>query len=143
MTGRVSVGVALSALALLAPTTDAVGQERQVVEMVAERFTFTPSRIVVPVGTTVEIRIRSEDTDHGFHIVGEGNVIIPKRRRGEAVVVFEADEVGEFRFECSKLCGAGHNFMRGEIIVTAADDANDANNANDAADADGADDDDS
>ena len=89
------------------------------VEMVAERFTFTPSRIVVQVGTTVEIHIRSEDTDHGFHIVGGRNVIIPKRRFGEAVVVFEADEVGEYRFECSKLCGAGHNFMRGEIIVTA------------------------
>ena len=109
----------IGATALLAGVGSLVAQERQVVEMVAERFTFTPSRIEVPVGTTVEIHIRSEDTDHGFHLVGGGNVIIPKRRQGEAVVVFEADEPGEYRFECSKLCGAGHNFMRGEIIVTA------------------------
>ena len=88
------------------------------VEMVAERFAFTPSRITVPVGTTVEIRITSNDTDHGFHLVGERNVIIPKRRYGEAVVVFEATKPGTYRFECSKLCGAGHNFMRGEIVVT-------------------------
>ena len=111
--------VTVGALGPLACIGDAVAQERQVVEMVAERFTFTPSRIEVPVGTTVEIRIRSEDTDHGFHIVGGRNVVIPKRRRGEAVVVFEADEPGEYRFECSKLCGAGHHFMTGEIIVTA------------------------
>ena len=93
-------------------------QSRQVVEIVAERFAFAPSRITVSVGTTVEIHIRSEDTNHGFRLVDGPNVIIPKRRHGTAVVVFEATEVGEYRFECSKLCGAGHNFMKGEIVVT-------------------------
>ena len=115
--------VMIGAVALAAVVTPVAAQERQVVQMVAERFTFTPSRIVIPVGTILEIHIRSDDTDHGFHIVGGRNVIIPKRRLGEAVVVFEADEVGEYRFECSKLCGAGHNFMRGEIIVTASGEA--------------------
>ena len=133
--------VTLGALGLLALTGDAVTQERQVVQIVAERFTFTPSRIEVAVGTTVEIHIRSEDTDHGFHIVGGRNVIIPKRRLGEAVVVFEADEPGTFRFECSKLCGAGHNFMKGEIIVTAPDEEDAADTDHEDGDADGAGDD--
>jgi cytochrome c oxidase subunit 2 len=94
-------------------------QEREVVEIVAERFTFTPSEITVTIGTTIELRIRSDDTMHGFRIVGRDvDVAVPKRRQGEAVVVFEATEVGRFRFECSRLCGAGHNFMRGEIVVT-------------------------
>ena len=94
-------------------------QEREVVEILAERFTFTPSEITVTVGTTIELRVRSDDTMHGFRIVGRNvNVAVPKRRQGEAVVVFEATEVGRFRFECSRLCGAGHNFMRGEIVVT-------------------------
>jgi cytochrome c oxidase subunit 2 len=97
----------------------AAAQERQVVEMVAERFTFTPSRLEVAVGTTVEIHIRSQDTNHGFHLVNGPNVIVPKRRQGEAVVLFEADVPGVYQFECSKLCGAGHNFMKGEIVVTA------------------------
>ena len=122
------------ALGLLALTGNAVAQERQVVQIVAERFTFTPSRIEVPVGTPVEIHIRSEDTNHGFHIVGGRNVIIPKRRLGEAVVVFEADEPGTYRFECSKLCGAGHNFMKGEIIVTAADEEDAPDEDDEAAD---------
>lgn len=94
------------------------GQERLVVSVVAERFTFTPSEIRVPIGSTLELRVRSEDTMHGFRIVGRDvNVAVPKRRQGEAVVLFEATEAGRYRFECSRLCGAGHNFMTGEIIV--------------------------
>lgn len=95
-----------------------LGQERVVVSVVAERFTFTPSEIRVPVGSTLELRIRSEDTMHGFRIVGhQVNVAVPKRRQGEAVVLFDAARAGRYRFECSRLCGAGHNFMRGEIVV--------------------------
>ena len=98
-------------------------QDRQVVSIVAERFSFTPSEIEVTAGTTLELRVRSEDTMHGFRIVGRGvNVAVPKRRQGEAVVLFEAREVGRYRFECSRMCGAGHNFMRGAIVVVAAED---------------------
>ena len=109
------VGFAILILAFSNPT---YVQERRVVRIVAERFSFTPSQITVPIGTTLELRVRSEDTAHGFRIVGgDVNVAVPKRRQGEAVVVFEATEVGRYRFECSRLCGAGHNFMRGAIIV--------------------------
>ncbi len=134
-------GLTVGVLGMLSLGGVVMAQERQVVQIVAERFTFTPSRIEVAVGTTVEIHIRSEDTDHGFHIVGGRNVIIPKRRQGEAVVVFEADEPGTYRFECSKLCGAGHNFMKGEIIVTAPDEDDAAETDNEDGDADGAGDD--
>jgi len=118
-TRRVIMVLGAVALALAAESgSPAVGQERQVVEVVAERFTFTPSEIRVPVGTTLELRVRSDDTMHGFRIVGANvNVAVPKRRQGEAVVLFDATEVGRYRFECSRLCGAGHNFMRGEIVV--------------------------
>ena len=95
-----------------------VDRERRVVRILAERFSFTPSEIRVPRGVTLELRIRSDDTMHGFRIVGRNvNLLVPKRRQGEAVVVFEAVEVGRYDFECSRLCGAGHNFMRGAIVV--------------------------
>lgn len=88
------------------------------VRVVAERFSFTPSEIRVRRGTVVELQIRSSDTAHGFRIVGAGvNVVVPKRRQGDVTVVFEAREPGRYTFECSRLCGAGHNFMRGAIIV--------------------------
>ena len=93
------------------------GQERQVVSILAERFTFAPSKITVPVGVTLELRVRSNDTAHGFHIVGQGvNVAVPKRRRGEAVVLFDAAQPGRYRFECSRMCGA--DAYRNEMGIT-------------------------
>jgi cytochrome c oxidase subunit 2 len=110
--------LAAAALLVLLGPLGTWSQDRQVIRITAERFTFTPSRVTVKRGTTVEFRLRSEDTNHGFHILGsDANVIIPKRGRGEATLVFVADTPGRYTFECSKLCGAGHAFMRGTITV--------------------------
>jgi cytochrome c oxidase subunit II len=99
------------------PSADAA-QEVQVVEITAERFSFTPSEIRVKAGTRLEIRLRSEDTAHGFHIIGTDiDLELPKRGRGVATVTFEPPN-GRHTFECSQLCGAGHSYMRGVIIVT-------------------------
>jgi len=108
-----------SAVLLVVLTSHALeSQDRKVVRVVAERFAFTPSEIKVKRGTVVEFRLRSDDTNHGFHIVGsDANVIIPKRGRGDATLVFRADTAGRYTFECSKMCGAGHSMMRGSIIV--------------------------
>jgi cytochrome c oxidase subunit 2 len=91
----------------------------RIIHIVAERFAFTPAEITVDAGTVVELRISSEDTDHGFRLVGPGNinVAIPKRGRGDVRVKFEATEPGRFTFECSHVCGAGHSFMRGTLRV--------------------------
>ena len=120
MNGRVlrlsSLALAVLLVILAAPSGSS--QDRQVVKITAERFTFTPSQIKVKRGTVIEFRLRSDDTNHGFRIVGSrANVIIPKRGRGEATLVFRADTPGRYTFECSKMCGAGHSFMRGEITV--------------------------
>jgi len=90
----------------------------QVVEISAERFTFTPSEVKTTLGTTLRIRLRSDDTTHGFRIVGTGtNIEIPKRGRGVATVEFTPEHAGHYEFQCAKLCGAGHAFMRGVIVV--------------------------
>lgn len=91
----------------------------RVVHVVAERFSFTPARITVDQGATLDLRITSDDTSHGFKLTGPHatDIEIPKRGRGEARVTFEATEPGSFRFECSRVCGAGHGFMRGTIEV--------------------------
>lgn len=90
----------------------------RVIRLVAERFTFVPSRIKLKLGEVVELRIRSLDTDHGFRLQDtDVNVVIPKRGRGEVRVLFRAQRKGVFHFVCSKACGAGHTIMRGRIIV--------------------------
>ena len=90
----------------------------RLVRVTAERFTFTPSQITVTAGEPVELHLKSEDTAHGFRIRGIPlNVVIPKRGHDELVVSFQADTPGRYVFECSRMCGAGHNFMRGTLIV--------------------------
>ncbi len=120
-------GVVLLSMALVAPrlaqarsdvkitkSQDAV----KVVRITAERFAFTPSEIVVEKGTVIEFHLTSDDTDHGFRIVGtDVNAEIPKRRRGEAVVKYVADTAGRFVIECSRPCGAGHTAMRATLVV--------------------------
>jgi cytochrome c oxidase subunit 2 len=112
-------GALVCAIGLVMLTSpSSFSQVPKVIRITAERFAFTPSHITVKRGTIVELRLRSEDTNHGFHIVGsEFNTIIPKRGRGDGTVIFRADSLGRYTFECSKMCGAGHTFMRGTLVV--------------------------
>jgi cytochrome c oxidase subunit II len=109
-------------LLVLASATAGRGQpaaQPRVVHVAAERFAFTPSEITVDEGTVLELRLTSDDTDHGFrvHGLGDPNVLIPKRGRGDARITIEAKQAGSYPFECSHVCGAGHGFMRGVIRV--------------------------
>ena len=110
---------------LLALTTTSQGAARaaqsqgpRVIEISAERFEFWPSEVTVAEGEEVELRLRSDDTIHGFRIVGTGtNLAIPKRGKGYATARFIGAVPGRYTFECNRMCGAGHNFMRGVLIV--------------------------
>ncbi len=95
------------------------GESVHVVDVTAERFSFTPSLIRSTVGTAMEFRVKSDDTLHGFRILGTDiNVDIPKRGKGTAVVRYTPTAPGKYTFECSHTCGAGHAFMRGTIVVS-------------------------
>lgn len=119
--------VTVAATALVIAVVSAVYSARaaqppaRVVHIAAERFSFTPSEIKATVGTALEIRLTSDDTAHGFRLVGtDVDIEIPKRGRGTATVRFTPERAGRYSFECSKLCGAGHSFMRGVIVVSEA-----------------------
>ena len=102
-------GILLVLLLVAAAATHApLTAQRRVVRVTAERFSFTPSEISVAAGEEIEIRLKSNDTSHGFHVLDQGiDVTIPTRGRGETAVVFKSDTAGRFEFECSHLCGAG------------------------------------
>lgn len=117
---RFGLGLGLGlGLALLLGTTSSPAQaERRVIRIKAERFAFSPSEIVLTEGEAVEFRIKSDDTVHGFHIAGtDVDVAVPKRGQGELVVLFTAPAEGRHQFECTRMCGAGHDFMRGVLVV--------------------------
>lgn len=108
----------LLGFALFFAQTPADRKPDRTVSISAERFAFSPSKVTVKQGELVEFVLSSDDTDHGFRIVGAGiEVAIPQQGKGEARVRFVAKEKGSFVFECSRPCGAGHNLMRGTLIV--------------------------
>jgi cytochrome c oxidase subunit 2 len=119
---RVAIAFAFAAGAygsVWAQRTDSAN--RPVVRITAERFSFTPSEVKVAHGATIEFVLKSEDTSHGFRILGQSiDQAIPKRGRGQVTVAFTPPEPGTYVFECSRMCGAGHSFMRGVIRVTPA-----------------------
>ncbi len=90
----------------------------RVVNILAERFSYNPSKIKVKQGQLVEFVLTSDDTDHGFKITAAGiDVAIPQQGMGAVRVRFIAKEKGTFPFECSRACGAGHQLMRGALVV--------------------------
>lgn len=103
---------------LLFGSQEPAGKPSRSITIVAERFTYSPSRIKLKQGDDVELVITSEDTDHGFRIPAAGiDAAIPQQGKGELRVRFVAHKKGRYVFECSRPCGAGHNLMRGIIIV--------------------------
>jgi cytochrome c oxidase subunit II len=112
--------LALSALsyAMLFSQEASTRRPDRTVSIAAERFTYRPSKVTVKQGELVEFLLSSDDTDHGFRIVDTGiDVAIPQDGKGEVRVRFLANKKGTFVFECSRPCGAGHNLMRGRIVV--------------------------
>lgn len=110
--------VAIAAATAGASTPGPAAAQENVIEIVAERFSFSPSEFRVKAGAPLQIRLRSDDTDHGFRILDTDiNARIPKRGKGTVTVTFQPPSAGRYTFECSHVCGAGHAFMRGTILV--------------------------
>jgi len=114
---RIATFFALSFCAFAQVPSDSRKPDR-VISISAERFVFNPSKITLKQGQLIEFVLSSDDTDHGFKISGAGiDVAIPPSGAGEVRIRFLAKDKGRYFFECSRPCGAGHNIMRGEIIV--------------------------
>ena len=110
--------VLLTSAVLFSQDVQSSGKPDKIVSISAERFAFSPSKIKLKQGMVVEFVITSEDTDHGFRIPSAHiDAAIPQQGKGELKIRFVAKEKGVFQFECSRACGAGHNLMRGTIVV--------------------------
>jgi cytochrome c oxidase subunit II len=93
--------------------------EPRVVEVVARKFAFEPSRIEVSEGETVRLLVRSADGVHGVGIK-KFKVTEEVPRGGTPVMIeFTATAVGEFEILCSEYCGKGHQEMAAMLVVRA------------------------
>jgi cytochrome c oxidase subunit 2 len=88
----------------------------RVIQMTAKRFEFNPSRVVVNQGDKVRLEVTALDRSHGFRLIEYGldAVLEPKK---VTTIEFAADKPGAFEWHCSVFCGAGHDKMKGELVV--------------------------
>jgi cytochrome c oxidase subunit 2 len=83
----------------------------------------TADELVIPVGTRIEAHLLSQNVIHSFwvpELFGKTDVI-----PGHAnMSVFQADQVGEYRGQCTEFCGLEHAHMNFYVIVKSQDEYN-------------------
>lgn len=93
-----------------------IGENEYEVVMTLEVFSFNPSNIEVPVGSTVHFTMTSKDVVHGFQIA-ETNVNAMVMPGHIQKISQKFDKPGEYLVLCNEYCGSGHHFMSTTITV--------------------------
>jgi cytochrome c oxidase subunit 2 len=76
----------------------------------AYKFGYSPEVISIKQGEKIRLVIDNTDTLHGIRIPD-------LNLKGNEVIEFTADEIGEFDWYCTNFCGDGHREMGGKIII--------------------------
>ena len=89
----------------------------QMVKVVAQRFNFTPSEIMLKSGQPTLLEITSLDYIHGFNVpaLGIRTNLLPGP---PTKVTLKPLAPGRSDFLCDNFCGGGHEDMNGTIVVT-------------------------
>lgn len=90
----------------------------RVIEIIAQRFRFTPHEIQLKVGEPVMLAIKSLDFVHGMNIpdFGKRADLVP----GQITrIELLPSTSGTFDFVCDNFCGDGHEEMHGRFVVSA------------------------
>lgn len=92
------------------------GPDTYELQMVARMWAFQPSVIRLPVGSTVDLYLTSQDITHGFKVDRRNiNLMAVPGAINYMQVTF--DEPGEYLFACHEFCGAAHHTMAGRFII--------------------------
>lgn len=90
----------------------------EIVARAPEKGNFTPSRIEVPVGKKVKLRVRNVDTVvHGFMIPELGLDAGEIKAGHVAILEFTPEKAGSYDFYCTVWCSDYHLQMRGLLVV--------------------------
>jgi cytochrome c oxidase subunit 2 len=102
---------------VVAAARDVHGAVERVVPLTVKRFEYSPRQVRLQQGVPVVFEITSLDVAHGFNVpdFGVRADVIPGRVTRVRLV---PDRVGTFSFRCDIVCGAGHEDLEGELIVT-------------------------
>jgi cytochrome c oxidase subunit II len=108
-------GIALDAVVDAQESQKQTGPEK-VVQIVAQRFSYTPNEIVLQAGQPAVLAFTALDFTHGFSIPRlKIRADLPP---GQVTRVrLTPEKPGVYEFLCDNFCGAGHEQMNGKIIV--------------------------
>ena len=98
------------------PRAVQVGPDRYEVYMTGQIWTFSPSEVRVPAGSTVTFVATSRDVVHGLmiHGVNVNTMLLPGQI---AKVTARFDRPGEYPMICHEYCGIAHHTMWGKVVV--------------------------
>ena len=87
------------------------------IELVAQRFRFTPNEIRLGVNERVVLLIRALDFAHGFSVPDLG-LRADLAPGGVTRIELQAPKAGTLDFLCDNFCGDDHEDMHGRIVVS-------------------------
>jgi cytochrome c oxidase subunit 2 len=82
----------------------------------AQIWSFAPSEVKVPAGSTVNFYVTSSDLLHGL-ILERTNINVTVLPGHTAKITARFNEPGEYRFFCHEYCGLAHHLMFGKVVV--------------------------
>ena len=114
--GIAAAAGALGGAVLADESGPAADKSERVIKLVAKRFVFSPSEIVLKRGQSVVIELTTLDFGHGFSIpdLDFRADFVPDRVN---TVRLTPRKAGRFEFLCDNFCGSGHEEMDGHMVV--------------------------
>jgi cytochrome c oxidase subunit 2 len=98
------------------PGVEKIGENEYEVVMALQVFSFNPSNIEVPAGSTVHFTLTSKDVTHGFQVANTNiNAMVMPGHIQKISQKF--DKPGVYLVLCNEYCGAGHQAMSTTITV--------------------------
>lgn len=98
------------------PGVEKIGENEYEVVMALQVFSFNPSNIEVPAGSTVHFTLTSKDVTHGFQ-VAKTNINAMVMPGHIQKISQKFDKPGVYLVLCNEYCGAGHQAMSTTITV--------------------------
>jgi cytochrome c oxidase subunit 2 len=98
------------------PGVEKIGENEYEVVMTLQVFSFNPSTIEVPAGSTVHFTLTSKDVTHGFQVANTNiNAMVMPGHIQKISQKF--DKPGVYLVLCNEYCGVGHQAMSTTITV--------------------------
>lgn len=98
------------------PGLEQIDENTYMASIIAMTFGYNPSKIEVPVGSTVIFQVTSQDVVHSFTIPKTNvNMMITPGHVNQAEHTF--NEPGSYLVLCNEYCGVGHHYMQMTIEV--------------------------